>query len=65
MKTQKMSLANIQGKLRRSEMRNIMAGSATLSCYSMPCGGGGSGTCKSGIVDGRIGCVCSVAGGSC
>lgn len=27
MKTQKMSLANIQGKLSRAEMKNIMAGS--------------------------------------
>ena len=27
MKTEKMSLANIQGKLSRTEMRNIMAGS--------------------------------------
>ena len=34
MKTQKMSLANIQGKLSRSEMKNIMAGS------------GGSGNCS-------------------
>ena len=28
MKTQKMSLANIKGKLSRAEMKNIMAGSA-------------------------------------
>ena len=33
MKTKKMSLANIQGKLSRTEMKNIMAGS------------GGSGEC--------------------
>ena len=33
MKTKKMSLANIQGKLSRAEMKNIMAGS------------GGSGGC--------------------
>ena len=37
MKTKKMSLATIQGKLSRSEMKNIMAGS----------GGGGDG-CQSG-----------------
>jgi len=31
MQTQKMSLANIQGKLSRDEMKNIMAGSG-VSC---------------------------------
>lgn len=31
MKTQKMSLANIQGKLSRAEMKNIMAGSGTCA----------------------------------
>ena len=30
MKTKKMSLANIQGKLSRAEMKNIMAGSGYL-----------------------------------
>ena len=37
MKTEKMSLANIQGRLSRVEMRNIMAGSGDncpLSCGS-------------------------------
>ena len=33
MKTTKMSLANIQGKLSRSEMKNIMAGSGS-GCYT-------------------------------
>jgi hypothetical protein len=35
MQTQKMSLAKIQGKLSRTEMKNIMAGSAvcTYGCY--------------------------------
>ena len=32
MKTKKMSLANIQGKLSRTEMKNIMAGSGGASC---------------------------------
>lgn len=34
MQTQKMSLANIQGKLSRNEMKNIMAGSGapTYKC---------------------------------
>jgi len=36
MKTKKMSLANIQGKLSRAEMKNIMAG----------CGGTGSCNCN-------------------
>ena len=34
MKTQKMSLANIQGKLSRAEMKNIMAGSGSKCSYS-------------------------------
>jgi hypothetical protein len=32
MKTQKMSLANIQGKMSRTEMKKIMAGSGGGSC---------------------------------
>ena len=37
MKTTKMSLASIQGKLSRTEMRNIMAGSSGsgLFCWSI------------------------------
>ncbi len=42
MKTRKISLADIQGKLSRAEMKNIMAGS----------GGQGCGTC------GVVGCDC-------
>jgi len=35
MQTKKMSLANIQGKLSRAEMKNIMAGSgSSCTCYS-------------------------------
>ena len=37
MKTTKMSLANIQGKLSRAEMKNIMAGSGGTFC-SVKCG---------------------------
>ena len=33
MKTQKMSLANMQGKLSRAEMKNIMAGSDGVSGF--------------------------------
>jgi len=45
MKTVKMSLANIQGKLSRAEMKNIMAGSAfCVTCYDpskgVMCGSG-------------------------
>ena len=32
MQTQKMSLANIQGKLTRTEMKVIMAGSGSYTC---------------------------------
>lgn len=32
MQTKKMSLANIQGKLSRTEMKNIMAGSGAFQC---------------------------------
>lgn len=48
MKTEKMSLANIQGKLSRAEMKNIMAGS-----------GFGWGTCctPSGDCGGITGCM--------
>ena len=34
MQTQKMSLANIKGKLSRAEMKNIMAGSGAAGCNS-------------------------------
>lgn len=39
MKTQKMSLANVQGKLSRKEMKTIMAGSGTCGCdtFGGPC----------------------------
>lgn len=38
MQTKKMSLANIQGKLNRTEMKKIMAGSGTLcGNYNDPC----------------------------
>ena len=40
MQTQKMSLANIQGKLSRSEMKGIMGG--TYSTCSTSCGSGTS-----------------------
>jgi hypothetical protein len=32
MKTVKMSLANMQGKLSRAEMKNIMAGGSSRGC---------------------------------
>lgn len=42
MKHLKMSLANMQGKMRRTEMRNIMAGGSgsnctNYACSSLPC----------------------------
>lgn len=48
MKTKKMSLANIQGKLSRAEMKNIMAGSGTSNCNSDPCGSALSTICGEG-----------------
>lgn len=47
MKTTKMSLASIQGKLSRTEMKNIMAGS------------GGDGTCGAGC---NLSCVLTCNG---
>jgi hypothetical protein len=44
MKTTKMSLANMQGKLSRIEMKKIMAGSGTGKCGSN-CGGDFGATC--------------------
>ncbi len=37
MKTQKMSLANIKGKLSRAEMKNIMAGSGEVCNVGNQC----------------------------
>ncbi len=34
METKKMSLTTIQGKLSRTEMKNIMAGSGSGGCYT-------------------------------
>lgn len=59
MKTTKMSLANIQGKLSRTEMKKIMAGSGCGA--GTACGGGGNGTCKTG----EHGCYCSDPNGQC
>lgn len=54
MQTKKMSLANIQGKLSRAEMKNIMAGSGSCPSGQIPC------TCTSD--SGRYsGCVSSIA----
>lgn len=38
METKKMSLANIQGKISRAEMKNIMAGSLQSQCAYGPLG---------------------------
>ncbi len=70
MKTTKMSLANIEGKLSRAEMKKIMAGSDSGSCGSGPCsvynsstGDTAYGTC--GYVDmggGLQFCECNIGG---
>ena len=56
MQTKKMSLATIQGKLSRIEMKNIMAGSGSGSGCPTYCAGGGTCSWKS------VGCVCSTGG---
>ena len=53
MQTQKMSLANIKGKLSRSEMKKIMAGSEE-GCAGNACGPHGKGTCQTAV----SGCTC-------
>ncbi len=51
MQTTKMSLANIQGKLSRTEMKNIMAGVETVGGENgMHC------TCKNGSIAGMVSC---------
>jgi hypothetical protein len=63
MKTTKMSLANIQGKLSRTEMKNIMAGSGRCdSCW------GSGGTLAHSNSNGTYGagmCPSSTGGTSC
>ena len=56
MQTKKMSLANIQGKLSRTEMKNIMAGSGSDSCGLHHCNAPGG--CPSG-------CYCPIATTHC
>jgi len=52
MKTVKMSLDTIQGKLSRAEMKNIMAGCSGGSYY-----GGGGGSCSCGYMEYRFSCT--------
>jgi hypothetical protein len=62
MKTQKMSLANMQGKLSRAEMKNIMAGQNTVDSVELEnC----AVSCNSGYFaccNGTAGCHCYVNG---
>jgi hypothetical protein len=68
MKTVKMSLATIQGKLSRAEMKNIMAGSGSECDPKLPCSGAacnisGSyqwGTCSPAIIGGTELCACYI-----
>lgn len=46
-KTVKMSLANIQGKLSRAEMKQIMAGSSVCACNGSDCICGSTSQCVS------------------
>jgi hypothetical protein len=45
METKKMSLANIQGKLSRAEMKNIMAGDGVVCAYKNASGATTYGNC--------------------
>lgn len=57
MKTTKMSLANIQGKLSRTEMKNVMAGSGTVACTKdSDCANLCCGTCFCLTKIGKCGC---------
>ena len=47
MKVEKMSLANIQGKLSRTEMKNVMAGSGVDNCQTY-CIAAGDNSCSGG-----------------
>jgi hypothetical protein len=50
MQTKKMSLANVQGKMSRSEMKGIMAGSSSAGCDLYNCGGCPSNCkCETGV----------------
>ena len=61
MQTTKMSLVNIQGKLSRTEMKNIMAGSGgTCPTFCWNYSTSALGTCTPA----SFGCTCS-AGGMC
>ncbi len=62
----KMSLANIQGKLSRAEMKSIMAGSGSCptACGKKVGNTTYVGTCKSTTTNSGTFCVCSVYGGS-
>lgn len=59
-----MSLVNIQGKLSRTEMKNIMAGSG--SCSASCNYGSTPGTCKVCVEQWCLGrCYCSNGMGTC
>jgi hypothetical protein len=61
MQTQKMSLANIKGKLSRAEMKKIMAGSGGCSVGAMcHVEGGITYTCSAGIGE----CCCGHSAGN-
>ncbi len=56
MKTTKMSLANIQGKLSRAEMKNIMAGSGDCQSRGSNCSSATHLNCCSGLVCAEFKC---------
>jgi hypothetical protein len=69
MQTQKMSLDNIQGKLSRTEMKNIIAGTCRTSCS---CNGsvgswtyGSTGPIAIATLRRDVGTYCSSGSGTC
>jgi hypothetical protein len=50
MMQKKMSLANIQGKLSRAEMKSIMAGSGACQSYGEACNSATALNCCTGLV---------------
>jgi hypothetical protein len=47
MKTLKMNLENLQGKMSRNELRNIMAGGSGANCSNYSCGADQLACCSS------------------
>ena len=65
MKKMKISLENIQGKLNRSEMKNIMAGSGSSNGGGYMCCWTGTNNCSVCVPGGYPSCVAGATAVSC